>query len=115
MFALLQVLKLSGIKLLIFALEQKLKMHWNGLQKTFLLRYYTSKSKQAENSVLFRSFPPLKNFRHFYFFDLKIDHLYYVKILNFLGCIILQKCCILGAFFYENINIGNVETRILVS
>ena len=42
--------KKSGIKLLIFALEQKLKVHWNGIQKTFLLSYYTSKSEQAENS-----------------------------------------------------------------
>ena len=42
----------SGITLLIFALEQKLKVHWNGLQKTFLLSYYTSKSEQAENSVV---------------------------------------------------------------
>ena len=52
MFAFLQVLKLSGITLLIFALEQKLKVHWNCLQKTFLLRYYTSKSEQAENSLV---------------------------------------------------------------
>ena len=30
----------SGIKLLIFALEQKLKtLHWNGIQKTFLFSY----------------------------------------------------------------------------
>ena len=50
MFALLRVL--SGIKLLIFALEQKLKVHWNGIQKTFLLSYYTSKSEQAENSLV---------------------------------------------------------------
>ena len=42
----------SGITLLIFALEQKLKVHWNGLQKTFLLSYYTSKSEQAENSLV---------------------------------------------------------------
>ena len=48
----------SGIKLLIFALEQKLKVHWNGIQKTFLLSYYTSKSEQAENSlVLPRKWP----------------------------------------------------------
>ena len=53
MFALLQVLKLkSGIKLLIFALEQKLKVSWNGIQQTFLLSYYTSKSEQAENSLV---------------------------------------------------------------
>ena len=32
-----------------------------------------------------------------------------LKILNFLGCVLLQKCCILGAFFYENIKIGNVS------
>ena len=42
----------SGITLLIFTLEQKLKVHWNGLQKTFLLSYYTSKSEQAENSLV---------------------------------------------------------------
>ena len=42
----------NGIKLLIFALEQKLKVHWNGIQKTFLLSYYTSKSEQAENSLV---------------------------------------------------------------
>ena len=30
----------SGIKLLIFATEQKLKVHWNGIQKIFLLGYY---------------------------------------------------------------------------
>ena len=42
----------NGITLLIFALEQKLKVHWNGLQKTFLLSYYTSKSEQAENSLV---------------------------------------------------------------
>ena len=41
----------SGIKLLIIAPEQKLNVHWNGLQKTFLLSYYTSKSEQAENSL----------------------------------------------------------------
>ena len=38
--------------MLIFALEQKLKVHWNGLQKTFLLSDYTSKSEQAENSLV---------------------------------------------------------------
>ena len=42
----------SGIKLLIFALEQKLKVHGNGIQNTFLLSYYTSKSEQAENSLV---------------------------------------------------------------
>ena len=42
----------SGIKLLIFALEQKLKMHWNGIHNSFLLGYYTSKSEQAENSLV---------------------------------------------------------------
>ena len=42
----------SGIKLLIFTLEQKLKMHWNGVQKTYLLSYCTSKSEQAENSLV---------------------------------------------------------------
>ena len=42
----------SGIKLFIFALEQKLKVHWNGIQKTFLLSYYASKSEQAENSLV---------------------------------------------------------------
>ena len=42
----------SGIKLLILALEQNLKVHWNGLQKTFLLSYYISKSEQAENSLV---------------------------------------------------------------
>ena len=52
MFALLRVLKESGITLLIFALEQKLKVHWNGLQRTFLLSYCTSKSEQAENSLV---------------------------------------------------------------
>ena len=53
MLALLQVYRTkSGIKLLIFALEQKLKVHWNGVQKTFLLSYYTSKSEQAENSLV---------------------------------------------------------------
>ena len=51
MFALLRVLKVV-LTLLIFALEQKLKVHWNGLQKTFLLSYYTSKSEQAENSLV---------------------------------------------------------------
>ena len=51
MFALLMGTK-SGIKLLIFALEQKLKVHWNGIQKTFHLSYYTSKSEQAENSLV---------------------------------------------------------------
>ena len=40
------------IKLLTFALEQKLKVHWNGIQKTFLLSYYTSKSEQAENTLV---------------------------------------------------------------
>ena len=38
--------------MLIFALEQKLKVHWNGIQKTLLLSYYTSKSEQAENSLV---------------------------------------------------------------
>ena len=38
--------------MLIFALEQKLKVHWNGLQRTFLLSYCTSKSEQAENSLV---------------------------------------------------------------
>ena len=42
----------SGIKLLIFALEQKLKVQWNDLQKTILLSSYTSKSEQAENSLV---------------------------------------------------------------
>ena len=43
----------SGITLLIFALEQKLKVQWNGFQKTFLVSYYyTSKSEQAENSLI---------------------------------------------------------------
>ena len=32
--------------------RKKLKMHWNGLQKIFLLSYYTSKSEQAENSLV---------------------------------------------------------------
>ena len=27
-------------------------MHWNGIQKTFLLSYYTFKSEQAENSLV---------------------------------------------------------------
>ena len=27
-------------------------MHWNGIQNTFLLSYYTSKSEQAENSLV---------------------------------------------------------------
>ena len=45
MFALLQVLKVEKK----IALEQKLKVHWNGVQKTFL---YTSKSEQAENSLV---------------------------------------------------------------
>ena len=39
----------SGI---IFAQEQKLKVHWNGIQKIFLLSCYTSKSEQAENSLV---------------------------------------------------------------
>ena len=56
MFALLRVPGTkSGIKLLIFALEQKLKVHWNGIQKTCLLSYYTSKSEQAENSLVLPS------------------------------------------------------------
>ena len=42
----------SGRTLLILALEQKLKEHWNGLQMTFLLSYCTSKSEQAENSLV---------------------------------------------------------------
>ena len=50
MFALLRVLKVGT--LLIFALEQKLKVHWNGLQMTFLLSYCTSKSEQAENFLV---------------------------------------------------------------
>ena len=29
--------------------------HWNGLQRTFLLSYYTSKSDQAENSLVLPS------------------------------------------------------------
>ena len=39
MFALLRGTK-SGLKLLIFALEQKLKVHWNGIQKTFLKAFF---------------------------------------------------------------------------
>ena len=27
-------------------------MHWNGIQKTYLLSYCTSKSEQAENSLV---------------------------------------------------------------
>ena len=65
MFALLQVLKgKSGIKLLIFALEQKLKVHWNGVQKTFLLSYYTSKSEQAENSLVLPILCSYNTFNH---------------------------------------------------
>ena len=36
----------------ILLLEQKSKMHWNGIQKTYLLSYCTSKSEQAENSLV---------------------------------------------------------------
>ena len=42
----------SRIKLLIFALEQKLKVHWNVIQNTFPLSYSTSKSEQAEKSLV---------------------------------------------------------------
>ena len=52
--------------MLIFALEQKLKVHWNGLQKTFLLSYYTSKSEQAENSLVL---PTLCLLLDFYFLE----------------------------------------------
>ena len=52
------------------------------------------------NLGTFSFFPPSKNFRHFYSFDLKIDHLYYFKNTQFswlrsstkmlhFGCILL--------------------------
>ena len=34
------------------SVEQKLKVHWNGIQKTFLLSCFTSESEQAENSLV---------------------------------------------------------------
>ena len=33
-----------------------LVVHWNGIQKTFLLSYYTSKSEQADNSLALPTF-----------------------------------------------------------
>ena len=46
----------SGIALLIFALEQKLKVHWNGLQKTFLLSYYIDGRKCSHFMANYNSF-----------------------------------------------------------
>ena len=51
----------SGIKLSIFALEQKFMVHCNGLQKTFLLSYHTTKSEQVENSLVLPNYYEHKN------------------------------------------------------
>ena len=51
----------SRIELSIFALEQKFKVHCNGLQKTFLLSYHTTKSEQVENSLVLPKYYEHKN------------------------------------------------------
>ena len=65
----------SGITLLIFALEQKLKVHWNGLQRTFLLSYCTSKSEQAENSLVL---PIRSRCQYFFNFKFKLEIIVFI-------------------------------------